>query len=76
MTRTKANPQQVADQLHAQTIPDLEGALDSIDSILEQELSAGIVRNLLGGKKEMVKALGSLKAAYAVASVEAQEQDR
>lgn len=74
MPRTKANPQQVADLLQAQAIPDLESALDAVDRILEQELSAGIVRNLIGGKKELIKALGSLKAARAAALVEAEEQ--
>ena len=73
MPRTKADPQQVADLLHAQAIPDLEGALGSVDRILEQELSAGVVRNLIGGKKELVKGLGSLRAALAAALVEAQE---
>jgi len=73
MPRLKANPQQVADQLHAQAIPDLEGALDAIDSILACELSAGVVRNLIASKKELVKGLGSLKAALAAAIVEAQE---
>jgi hypothetical protein len=73
MPRTKANPQQVADLLHAQAIPDLEGALDSVDLILEQELSAGIVRNLLASKRELARGLGSLKAALAAALVEAQE---
>ncbi len=73
MPRTKANPQDVADQLDSQTIPDVESALDSLDRILEDELLAGTVRNLLAAKKELSRALGSLKAAQAAATVEAQE---
>ena len=73
MPRIKANPQDVADQLDSQTIPDVESALDSVDRILEDELLAGTVRNLLAAKKELSRALGSLKAAQAAAAVEAQE---
>jgi hypothetical protein len=73
MTRTKAYPQDIADQLDAQTIPDVESALDSIDGILALELSAGVVRNVIAAQKELVRVLGSLKAAHAAATVEAQE---
>lgn len=74
MPRTKANPKHVADNLHAQAIPDVESALDSLDRILESELSAGVVRNVVAAQKELVKGLGSLKAALAVALVEAEDQ--
>lgn len=74
MPRLKANPKDVADQLHAQAIPDVESALDTLDRILESELSAGVVRNVVAAQKELVRGLGSLKAALAVALVEAEEQ--
>jgi hypothetical protein len=73
MPRTKANPQDVADQLDSQTVPDVESALDSIDGILAQELSASVVRNVIAAQRELVRGLGSLKAAQAAATVEAQE---
>jgi hypothetical protein len=73
MPRTKANPKDIADQLHAQAIPDVESALDSIDAILACELSAGVVRNVVAAQKELVRGLGSLKASLAVALVEAEE---
>ncbi len=73
MPRTKANPQDVADLLDAQAVPDLQSAQDVVDRILEQELSAGTVRNLIAAKKELAKGLASVKAAHAAAVVEAQE---
>ena len=66
-TRKRVDPALIADQIKAQAIPDADSALAVVEEIIATaEMSAPLVRNVIGAQKELVKAISSLTAALAV----------
>ena len=66
-TRKRIPAQLIADQLKAQAIPDADSALAVVEEIIATaEMSAPLVRNVIGAQKELVKALSSMAAAVAI----------
>lgn len=64
--RQPANYQDIASALKA-IIPMVEAAHEDVSDILDYEMNAGTVRNVVAASRELKKAIGSLSAAAAVA---------
>jgi len=75
MTNTKRLPADyavIAHNIKSKILPSIHDAQADLDDILmDYELSASVVRNLIGVQKELSKAEKSAAAAHAAAALEA-----
>ena len=63
----------LADNIRDVVLPDINTAIESLERLLEFEHPAAVIRNLLGGHKELVKARASVELAAVAAEQEATE---
>lgn len=73
MTRTKINPDALADCINDHLANDTRTALDSVNGLLDDyDMPGQVVRNLQGAQRELRRAYGSLMAAKAAAEANAE----
>ena len=61
----------LADNIRDVVLPDINTAIESLEHLLQYEHPAAVIRNLLGGHKELVKA----RASIGLAAVAAEQQE-
>lgn len=61
----------LADSLRGAVLIDITNAINTLDHLLHYEHPAAVIRNLLGGHKELVKA----RASIGLAAVAAEQQE-
>ena len=57
----------LADNIRDVVLPDITTAIDSLERLLQYEHPEAVIRNLLGGHKELVKARSSIGLAAVAA---------
>ena len=68
--RIKADYEAIAHIIKSKILASIHDAQEDLEDLLDHELSAGVVRNLVGLQKELNKGEKSAAAALAVAQLE------